>query len=186
MEEVVEESEKSSSKASERNKSTLEESSFFEARPREKMFPIKKKEAGLKRKSLTLQQPNLPLFDSPLRNIEEERSSQLSMSNSNLLLSPSEKEGEQVRNKENKLFTFFKISETFKPRFSISSNKNSLNLSNNSHLERIDEKKESLFYDFEEEKLSGASSLNSISSIDIESVEQVHPEEMLRASDLRQ
>lgn len=29
MEEVVEESEKSSSKASERNKSTLEESSFF-------------------------------------------------------------------------------------------------------------------------------------------------------------
>lgn len=45
MEEVAEESEKSSSKASERNKSTMEESSFFEGlpKPREKMFPIKKK-----------------------------------------------------------------------------------------------------------------------------------------------
>lgn len=94
MEEVVEESEKSSSKVSERNKSTMEESNFFEAlpKPREKMFPIKKKEMNKKaRKSLTVKQQNLPLFDSPLRNIEEERSSQLSNSNSNLLLSPTEK-----------------------------------------------------------------------------------------------
>lgn len=156
----------------------MEESSFFEGRPREKMFPIKRKEVK-QRKSLTLKQANLRLFDSPLRNIEEERSSQLSLSNSQLLLSPSEREAECVRNKENKLFTFFKISETFKPRFSISSNKNSLNLSNPSELQRIDEKKESLFYDFEEEKLSAASSLHSISSIEIESAEQVFPEELL-------
>lgn len=156
----------------------MEESGFFEGlpRPREKMFPIKRKEG--KRKSLALQQQNLA-FESPLRKIEEEGSSQLSMSNSNLLLSPSERE-EQVRNKENKLFTFFKLSETFRPRFSISSNKNSLDLSRNSRLDRIDEKKESLLYDFEEEKLEGASSLNSISSIDIESLEQVHPEELLQ------
>ena len=72
MEGVVEESEKSSSKASQRNKSTMEESSFFEGLPktREKMFPIKRKEVG-KRKSLTLQQQNLNVFESPLRNIEE-------------------------------------------------------------------------------------------------------------------
>lgn len=128
---------------------------------------------------------NLGLLESPLRKIEEERSSQFSLSTSTakFLLSSPEKEnlGERTRPKENKLFTFYKISDPLKPRFSLSSNKNSLNLSNTSELGRIDEHGEPLFTNFQQEKeeREDLSDLHSISSIEIEEAEQVFPEELV-------
>ena len=102
----------------------------------------------------------------------------LSPSTAKFLLSSPDKENlvDKPRPKETKLFTFYKISDPLKPRFSLSSNKNSLNLSNTSELRCIDEQREGpLFSSFQKDQFDD---LRSISSIDIEEAEQVYPEEM--------